>query len=333
MEEKFIILKPYGSANWEKQEFSHLAEIRNPVCPTEADLIKAVKGVHLLFADVDIRVTRRVLDAGDRLRAIVCRSTGIDYLDLPEATRKGILVTNLPDYCAEAVVEHALGLLFCLCRPIVRGVRAAFEGNWEERGKLQGIEVEGKTLGIIGLGRIGRRMAEKASGLGMKVIFYDPFVPGESVKTKGYGKTETLSDLVKHSDFVSIHASLISETNSMFGEEAFRGMKPTAYFLNVARGEIVDEAALYRALKEGWIAGAAVDVLSKEPPEKDHPLFRLDNILVTPHIGWNTQEALERSKTQVKEIVTSILQGRFPINVVNPEVRGRWNPVRERPLG
>ena len=158
-----------------KQEFSHLAEIRNPTCSTEEDLIREIKGVHLLIADVDIQVTQKVLDAADRLRAVVCSSTGIDFLDLPVATRKGILVTNLPDYCAEAVVEHALGLLFCLCRPIVRGVRATFEGNWEERGHLQGIEVEGKTLGIIGLGRIGKRMAEKASGLGMKVIFYDPF--------------------------------------------------------------------------------------------------------------------------------------------------------------
>ena len=327
MEDKFVILKPYGNVNWEKKEFSQLAEIRNPTCATEEDLIKEIKGVHLLIADVDIQVTQKVLDAADRLRAVVCSSTGIDFLDLPAATRKGILVTNLPDYCAEAVVEHALGLLFCLCRPIVRGVRATFEGNWEERGHLQGIEVEGKTLGIIGLGRIGRRMAEKASGLGIKVIFYDPFVLQDAVKGRGYEKAETVLDLVKHSDFVSIHASLISETNRMFGEEEFRSMKPSAYFLNVARGGIVDEGVLYKALKEGWIAGAAVDVLSKEPPEKDHPFFTLKNILITPHIGWNTKEALERSKTQIKEIIVSIIQGHFPINVVNPEVKGRWNPA------
>lgn len=327
MKDRWIILKPYGNVNWEKKEFSDLAEIRNPTCSTEEDLIREIKGVHLLIADVDIQVTQKVLDAADRLRAVVCWSTGIDFLDLPVATRKGILVTNLPDYCAEAVVEHALGLLFCLCRPIVRGVRATFEGNWEERGHLQGIEVEGKTLGIIGLGRIGRRMAEKAGGLGMKVIFYDPFVSKDAVKGKDYEKAETVLDLVKHSDFVSIHASLISETNRMFGEEEFRSMKPSAYFLNVARGGIVDEGVLFKALKEGWIAGAAVDVLSKEPPEKDHPFFTLKNILITPHIGWNTKEALERSKTQIKEIIISIIQGHFPINVVNPEVKGRWNPA------
>ena len=138
-------------------------------------------------------------------------------------------------------------------------------------------------------------------------------------------KREILSDLLKDSDFVSIHASLIPETNRMFGEKEFREMKPTAYFLNVARGGIVDEEALYKALKERWIAGAAVDVLSKEPPEKDHPLFQLDNIIITPHIAYNTKEAIQKARNQLKEIIISIVNHQFPINVVNPEVKGRWD--------
>lgn len=293
----------------------------------EEEFIREIKDVDLLIADVDIKVTKRVLNSANHLKAVVCASTGIDFLDVSEATRRGIVVTNLPDYCVEAVAEHAIALLFSLCRHIVPGVKATLEGNWEKRRMLQGIEVEGKTLGIIGLGRIGRKVAEKAEALGMKIAFYDPYVSGESVRGKRYEKKEALADLVRSSDIVTIHASLISETNRMFGEEEFSNMKPSAYFLNVARGGIVDEDALCRALKEGWIAGAAVDVLAKEPPEKDNPLLNLENIIITPHIAYNTKEARGKARNQLKEIILSLIHGRYPMNVVNPEVRERW----ERP--
>lgn len=324
MKDKFIILKPYGNVDWERQEFSYLAEIRNPHCVTEEEFIREIKEVHLLIADVDIKVTKKVLNSANQLNAVVCASTGIDFVDIPEATRKEILVTNLPDYCVEAVAEHAIALMFCLCRHIVPGAKATLEGNWGKRRLLQGIEVEGKTLGIIGLGRIGRKVAEKAEALGLKIAFYDPYVSGESIRDKRYEKKEALVDLVRSSDVVTIHASLISGTNRIFGEKEFKEMKPSAFFLNVARGGIVDEGALYKALKERWIAGAAVDVLSKEPPEKDHPFFELDNIVITPHIAWNTKEAKEKARNQLKEIIVSIIHGQFPINVVNPEVKGCW---------
>ena len=327
MKDKFIILKPYGNVDWEGPTFSHLAEIRNPRCLTEEELIREIQDVHLLIADVDIKVTAKVLGAAKQLRAVVCAATGIDFLDASDATRRGILVTNLPDYCVEAVAEHTFALIFCLCRHIVPGSKAAREGNWDIRRLFQGIEVEGKTLGIIGLGRIGRRVAEKADGLGIKIAFYDPYVSQESLKEKSYEKKESLVNLLRDSDFVSIHVVLASETTRMFGEKEFRQMKPTAYFLNVARGGIVDEDALCRALKEGWIAGAAVDVLAKEPPDKDHPLFHLENIIITPHIAYNTKEAKEKARNQLKEIILSLIHGQYPINVVNPEVRERW----ERP--
>lgn len=323
MKDKFIILKPYGNVDWERQELSHLAEIRNPHCATEDEFIREIKDADLLIADVDIKVTKRVLNFANQLKAVVCASTGIDFVDVPEATRKGIVVTNLPDYCVEAVAEHTLALLFCLSRHVVPAAKVTLKGNWEKRRAFQGVEIERKTLGIIGLGRIGRRVAEMADALGMNVVFCDPYVSIESLK--GNEKKEILSDLLKDSDFVSIHASLIPETNRMFGEKEFREMKPTAYFLNVARGGIVDEEALYKALKERWIAGAAVDVLSKEPPEKDHPLFQLDNIIITPHIAYNTKEAIQKARNQLKEIIISIVNHQFPINVVNPEVKGRWD--------
>lgn len=324
MKEPFVILKPYGNVEWEREALSHLAEIRNPLCATEEDIIREVKGVDLLIADVDITISKKILDAADRLKAVVCASTGIDFMDVPAATKKGIVVTNLPDYCVEAVAEYALALIFSLSRHIVSGVSFVKEGKWQQRRDLEGTEIEGKTLGIIGLGRIGRRVAEKTQALAMEVAFYDPLVSAESVREKGYEKKETLNELLRCADFISVHASLISETQRMFGEEEFRQMKPSAYFVNVARGGIVDENALCKALKEGWLAGAAVDVLSREPLDKDHPLLGLENILITPHIAYNTRDAKEKARNQLKQIMINIIKHEFPINVVNPEVKATW---------
>jgi D-3-phosphoglycerate dehydrogenase len=203
-------------------------------------------------------------------------------------------------------------------------MKGVLEGRWDELRFTQGVEVEGKTLGIIGLGRIGKRVAEKAQALGMKVIFNDPYVPREYGKEKGYEKKEVLSELLRDSDFVTLHAFLATETQRMFGEKEFRAMKRNAFFLNVARGGIVDEKALYRALQERWIAGAGLDVLTQEPPPKDEPLLTLDNVVVTPHIAWGTQEAEARLIKQLNQIITSVLRHEFPINVVNPEVKDRW---------
>jgi D-3-phosphoglycerate dehydrogenase len=214
--------------------------------------------------------------------------------------------------------------MFCLSRNIYSGMKGVLEGRWNEVRFMQGVEVEGKTLGIIGLGRIGKRVAEKAHALGMNVIFYDPYVTGEYGREKEYGKKEALGELLRDSDFVTLHAFLATETQRMFGEAEFRAMKRSAFFLNVARGGIVDERALCRALQERWIAGAGLDVLNQEPPPKDEPLLRLDNVVVTPHIAWNTKEAERRLIKQLNQIITSALHHEFPINVANPEVKDHW---------
>jgi len=321
----FVILKPFSNVVWERQEFSHLAEVRNPHVRSEEEFVGEIEDAHLLIADVDIKVTQTVLAAATQLRAVVCASTGVDFVDVPAATRGGILVTNLPDYCVEAVAEHALALLLCLSRQIVPGVNAVREGNWEKRRDFQGIELEGKALGIVGLGRIGRRVAERAQALGMRILFYDPLVSGESVRNKGYEKQEGLLDLIQAADMISVHAALMTETIRMFGEAEFRHMKPSAYFINVARGGIVDEGALFRALSERWIAGAALDVLTEEPPAWDHPLLKLDNLIITPHLAYNTREAKEKARAQLKEVISSVIHGHYPINVINPELKGRWN--------
>ncbi len=324
MSKRFVILYPYVNVDWEIDKFSTVAEVRSVAIPSQEELIRQIHDVDLLVADVDLKVDRDVLRAATQLRAIACTATGVDYVDIAEATRKGIVVTNLPDYSVEAVAEHALALMFCLSRNIFSGMKEVLEGRWDEFRFMQGVEVEGKTLGIIGLGRIGKRVAEKAQALGMKVIFNDPYVAMEYGKEKGYEKKETLVDLLRDSDFVTLHAFLATETQRMFGEKEFRAMKRTAFFLNVARGGIVDEKALCRALQERWIAGAGLDVLNQEPPPKDEPLLRLDNVVVTPHIAWNTKEAERRLIKQLSQIITSVLHREFPINVVNPEVKDHW---------
>jgi len=328
MKKKFVILYPYVNVDWEIDKFSTVAEVKSVAIPSQEELIRQIRDVDLLVADVDLKVNQDVLKAATQLRAIACTATGVDYVDIAEATRKGIVVTNLPDYSVEAVAEHALALMFCLSRNIFSGMKRILEGRWDEVRFMQGVEVEGKTLGIIGLGRIGKRVAEKAQALGMKVIFYDPYVTEEYGREKGYRKKEALVDLLRDSDFVSIHAFLATETQRMFGEKEFRAMKRTAFFLNVARGGIVDEKALCRALQERWIAGAGLDVLNQEPPPKDDPLLRLDNVVVTPHIAWNTKEAERRLINQLNQIITSVLRHEFPINVVNPEVKGHWRGIQ-----
>jgi D-3-phosphoglycerate dehydrogenase / 2-oxoglutarate reductase len=328
MKRDFVILNPYLTADWRIQEFSKVAEVRDVSIPSQEELVRQIREVHLLVADVDLQVTREVLEAAERLSTVACTATGVDYVDIPEATRRGIAVTNLPDYSVEAVAEHTLALLFCLCRNILSGAKAVLEGKWNQVRFMQGVEVEGKILGIIGLGRIGRRVAEKGQALGMKVAFYDPYVSRDAGRQKGYEKKDTLMELVKASDIVTIHAFLATETQRMFGEAEFKAMKPTAFFLNVARGGIVDEKALYRALQERWIAGAGLDVLSQEPPLEDAPLLRLDNIVVTPHLAWNTREAEDRLRSQLRQIITSVLRHEFPINVVNLDVKDHWRGAR-----
>jgi len=164
----------------------------------------------------------------------------------------------------------------------------------------------------------------------MKVIFYDPYVTGEYGREKGYRKEEALVDLLRDSDFVTLHAFLATETQRMFGEKEFKAMKRTAFFLNVARGGIVDEEALVRALQERWIAGVGLDVLNQEPPSKDDPLLRLDHVVVTPHIAWNTKEAEGRLIKQLNQIITSVLRHEFPINVVNPEMKDHWRAQQKK---
>lgn len=314
-----VILKPYGDIQWEKATLAHLGEIRHVACRSEQELIEAICDADILIADVDIKLTRKVIVAAKRLKGIMACSIGVDYVDVAAATEAGVYVANLPDYCGNAVAEFTIGLLFTLGRRITQGIHCVLDGNWEGRRGLRGFEVMGKRLGVIGFGKIGRAVAQKAIGLGMTVSYFDPYVKGAPL-VSGCSAVSSLTDLLKKADVVSIHTALTQETRNLLTYAELSKMKPSAVLINVARGGIVNEDDLYRALAEGRIAGAALDVLTTEPVSEDHPLLTLDNVIITPHMAWNTHEAKMRAEGTIIEQVTHMIEGRPPKNLVNEEV-------------
>jgi len=316
---KPVILKPYGNAKREEHLFSDVAEVRNPQCDSEEDLATAVAEADLLIADVDIQVSRRVLEKSTRLRGIMACSIGVDYVDLQAATENGIYVANLPDYCANAVAEFAIGLLFALARHITQGAHCAVNDDWNGRRRLKGIELFGKRLGLIGFGKIGRLVGEKAAGLGMEVSYFRR-TRGAVSPVPSCRPCETLDELLESSDVVSIHTPLNDETKGLISHPALARMKRTALLINVSRGGIVDEEDLYRALEEGEIAGAALDVLAVEPMKGRHPLTTLENVLITPHMAWNTVEAKKKAEDSIVEQVRQMLAGQAPTHLVNAGV-------------
>ncbi len=261
------------------------------------------------------QVTPRVIERADRLRVVGRAGIGVDNVDIPAASRRGIVVMNTPTGNSVTTAEHALALLASLARKIPQAVTSMRGGKWE-KSKFQGREIAFKTLGIIGLGNIGRIVADRAQGLKMKVIGVDPVMSSERAAELGIELVE-LDVLFKRADFLTIHAPLTPETKNMIDDTAFKKMKSSALLVNAARGGIVDEEALARAINAGEIAGAALDVFSKEPIDSDHPLLGLDNVLCTPHLGASTSEAQERVAVEIAEQAIGYLQLGIVKNAVN----------------
>jgi D-3-phosphoglycerate dehydrogenase len=242
-----------------------------------------------------------------RLRLVVRAGSGVDNIAVEEMERLGVKVQNTPDAVAESVAEITIGLMLSLARGIVRAASALSRGEWLKRG-LMGVELMNKTLGIIGFGRIGRALARIAAGIGMRILVYD-VVQFEPEDLARLGAEQVgLERLLSESDFVSIHVPLKEDTRLMIGEREIRMMKPTAYLVNTARGGVVDEEALKKALREGWIAGVALDVFSEEPP-RDLELLSMPNLIPTPHIGAQTRESQERASLEAAQIVVEELAG------------------------
>ncbi len=265
------------------------------------------------------KLTSDVLSHAGRLKVIGRAGVGVDNVDVEEATRRGIVVANAPESTVVSAAEHTIGLLVALSRNIPQAHAALKQGRWE-RGRYGGIELEGKTLGVLGFGRIGQQVARRALGLGMRVVAYDPFVARERFRELGVERVDTPDDAYAAAEFVTLHLPLTDETRGAVGSDAFARMRDGVRLINAARGELVDESALLNALRSGKVAAAALDVFPAEPYEG--PLLELDNVVVTPHLAASTEEAQDRAGVIVAEQVAAALDGALVTNAVNiPAIR------------
>ena len=286
------------------------------------DLKKSVNGYDALVVRSETKITREILEASSHLQVVGRAGVGVDNIDVAAATEKGVVVVNAPTGNTTSAAEHAIALMMALARRIPDANVSLKSGKWE-RGKFLGMEVRDKTLGVVGLGQVGSEVARRARGLEMRVLAYDPFVAEERAKNLG-AELVTMDELLAQSDFISVHTTLTEGTKHLIGADEIAKCKPNVRLINTARGGIIDETALYEALKSGRVAAAAIDVFEKEPIT-DHPLFTLDNIVVTPHLGASTAEAQERVAIDVAHQVVAVLNGepaRWAVNapLIDPEV-------------
>src|SRR5215470_656037 len=266
-------------------------------------------------------ITSEVMALMPKCRIIARYGIGVDTIDLEAATKAGIIVTNNPTYCIEEVAEHTMALILACARKVALYDRLVRGGRWEVPPGKPMFRLSGRTLGLVGFGNIGRQVALRAAAFGMRVLYFDPIVAeGQSGAP---GKSVALADLLRESDFVSLHPPLTPQTRRMIGDEALSRMKPTAFLINCSRGPVVDTEALVRALDAGRIAGCALDTVDPEPLSDPHPLRGRDNVIVTPHVAWYSEQALVGLQAGAPSEVRRVLTGEWPVNVVNRDVKGR----------
>lgn len=273
-----------------------------------------------------------LVDRCAQLLAVCSAGAGYDVIDVAACTRAGVAVCNNSGPGAEAVAEHALGLMLDLAKKITAADRALRSGPLGDRLALRGTQLFGKTLGVVGLGAIGGRLVQLCAPFGMEVLVFDPYVDDATARSRGAVRVD-LSELVERSDFVQVTCPLTAETRGLFGHAQFAAMKPTAYFITTARGPVHDEAALYDALSDGDIAGAGLDVFHEEPPRHDNPLLRLDNVVATPHVAGITVEAARDIAVATASQWQTIFAGDMPPRLLNPEVWPRYCDRFEEILG
>lgn len=305
----------HPSVEIERKVFSEIdPEFVLAYCNTEDEVIETAKdadGIINQYAPI----TKRVIKSLKKCKVIARYGVGVDNIDIEAATEYGIIVANVPDYCVDEVSTHAMALILSCARGITLLDNKIRDKKWDFTLAKPLFRTKGKTLGLFGLGRIARVVAQKASGFGFKIIAYDPYVS----KVDDEIELVEFSKLLSNSDFISIHSPLTDETRHLFGENNLRAMKRTAYLINTSRGPIVDEEALYNILKKRWIAGAALDVMEKEPPDWENLLLKLDNLIITPHISFYSEESYVELKTKTAKAVLSVLKGKLPRAMVNPQ--------------
>jgi D-3-phosphoglycerate dehydrogenase len=286
---------------------------------------KSLENIKQNMVDVDAilvrttKITAEIINAGPKLKVISRHGVGVDNIDVATATKRGVYVTNTPLANTVSVAEHLIGMMIVLARQIRKADLALRDGRFEARNEYIGVELEGKTLGIIGLGKIGQKVGRIAAlGLGMKVIGYDPYIKPEQLDGM-ITLTTNWDQVFRNSDFVSVHLPLLDSTRGIIGMNEFQMMKRSAYFINGARGAVVKEADLIRTLQDGVISGAGLDVYEQEPPLKDNPLFAMENTVVTPHMAAHSHDAMVKMATHAAQGIIEVLQGHqpsWPMNIL-----------------
>lgn len=300
-----------------------LGEVIWADCQNEDELVEKVRSssAKVIISEY-FKITGRVMDASPNLKGIVVWGVGYDHIDVNAASERGIYVANTRGSNAESVAEHVFALMLCLSRKLVGTFNFVSAGKWttrEESGlpsELVAQDLYEKTLGIVGLGAIGSRVARIAQGFNMRILAYDPYISPEVAKQRG-AELVNLEKLLRESDFVTLHVVLTKDTTGMIGTRVLNMMKPTAYLINASRGPVVDEEALIRALRDKRIAGAGLDVFTKEPIDVKNPLLKFDNVILTPHCAGNSKEALEATSLMVSNKAEKIIKNQAPDNLVN----------------
>ena len=309
----------YESLDIEKKILSQLdVDFRSYHYITEDDVIKVAKDCDVLVVQF-APITRRVIGSLEKCRMIIRYAIGVDNIDIKAATEKGIYVANVPDYGVDEVSTHTAAFILALARKLPQSYQMVKDKKWDYAAVKPLYRTRGKRLGLVALGRIPFEVARKMTGYGMEIVAYDPYVKNDRADQLNI-KMVSFDELVTTSDYISIHCPLNEETRNMFNMSVFKKMKKTAALINTARGPIVNEHDLAIACQEGIISAAAIDVAEKEPISQDSPLLKLDNVIITPHMSWYTEESIESLKIKLAEEIVRVLKGGIPVNLVNKEV-------------
>ena len=297
------------------ENLKEVADVTVDTSITPEELVNTIHEYDGIIVRSRTKVTKEVISKADNLKIIARAGVGVDNIDLDAATEKGIMVVNSPESTSITVAEHTMGLLLSMARKLSIADKSVKEGKWEKK-KFMGVELRNKTLGVIGMGRIGSQVVNRCKAFEMDAVAYDPYLPEEVAKQMGVELTD-LETVLKKADFITIHVPLTPETKHLISNNEFEIMKDTAFITNCARGGIIDEDALYDALKNNKIGGAALDVYEDEPPAEDSKLFELDNIVLTPHIAASTKEAQRDAAIIVADEIIDLFKGGTPKNVLN----------------
>ncbi len=309
----------FSSLDEEREIFRKLdAELVESQCRNEEETLAVSRDADAIL-NTYAPMTEKVIRALERCRVIVRFGIGVDNVAVDAATERGIMVANTTDYCIDEVADQAMALLLACARGLFPSARIARDAAWDFQRMPRLTRIRGQTLGLLGVGRIGSAVAARARGFGLRILVYDPYVSAEAVRKMEVERVD-LDALLRESDYLSIHVPLNADTLRLIGDEALLKMKPTAFLINVARGKIVNQAALCQALQQGRIAGAALDVLETEPPRPDDPILQLSNVILTPHAAWYSEQSRVDMRRRAVGQVVSVLKGELPYSLVNREV-------------